>query len=111
MNPSLVNSELLNGHNLNYNILSLRFSVIPLIGTTAPGLDEMIENMEDKVQIEYNGREAKLSSAVLVEHIVKKLKNKQIESNREVYLHKYSFGEFKDKTKAVYHLQDNNHSK
>ena len=79
---------------------------LPIIGTTAPGLDEMIDNREDKVQIEYKGRDAILSSAIIAEMIVEKLKNNKTESNRDVYLQKYSFGTFKENTKAVYNFKN-----
>ena len=88
----------------SYVVIEMMMYGLPIVGTTAPGLDEMIENREDKVQIEYNGKDVKLSSAVLAEHIVHKLKHKQTESNRDVYLRKYSFGTFKDKMKAEYNI-------
>ena len=95
----------------SYVVIEMMMHGLPVIGTTAPGLDEMIENKEDKIEIEYRDRDATLSSTVLSDYIVEKLKNKRTESNRYIYLTKYSFGEFKEKTKAVYHSLNKNQFK
>ena len=82
---------------------------LPIIGTTAPGLDEMIENTFDKVNICYNDSNAILSSDHLAELIILKLKNKiEVSNYRDVYIQKYSLADMFYKTKKVYDLQDNN---
>ena len=88
----------------NYVAIEMMMFDLSIIGTNAPGLDEMIVNEEDKIPIEYYGREARLSSSILAEKIVKKLKNKQTESNRSVYLTHYSLDEFRNRTKAAYNI-------
>jgi len=77
---------------------------LPFIGTSAPGLDEMIVNAEDKVQIEYQGVEAYISPDTLAGCIIQKLKNTVTLDCRTSRPGKYTLNNMYNNTKAVYNL-------
>lgn len=89
----------------SYVTIEMMMHGLPLIGTTAPGLNEMIENPADKIQITYNGSEEYLSADHLAECIIRKLKNKEAKNYRSAYLENYTLSIMYQKTKTVYHLK------
>jgi len=95
----------------SYVAIEMMMHGLSLIGTTTPGLDEMIDNPADKMKIVFTDYEVSLSSDHLAERIIQKLRhNNKKDDYRTVYLTKYTLDNMYAKTKAVYHLQDNNPS-
>ena len=91
----------------SYVAIEMMMHGLPFIGTTAPGLDEMIESPTDKIQVEYDDSNVWLSSDRLAECIIQKLKNKETENYRSIYLGKYSLSNMYAKTKTMYNYYNN----